>query len=92
MSKIQKCLFGLASFLCLSSTASYGQEIDSALIEGEQFYIYLFRVDVLSETEYFLAMSISRRGGIGSPSFKDFKKYSEDETAESEIQNESIEE
>ena len=82
MSKIQKCLFGLASFLCLLSTASYGQEIDSALIEGEQFYIYPFRVDVLSETEYFLAMSISRRGGIGSPSFKDFKKYSEDELGE----------
>lgn len=82
MSKLRLNILLSLALICGLNIASFGQVIDSVIIDGKQFYVYPFRVDVLSESEYQMAKHVNKRNKLQAATFTDFKEYYSDESDE----------
>ncbi len=79
MSKLQLIILFSSILISWSCSLVFAQKIDSVTIDGKQFYVYPFQVEVLSQPEYNIATRTKKINSFRSASFQDYRKYFFDE-------------
>jgi antitoxin component YwqK of YwqJK toxin-antitoxin module len=56
-------------------SGTFAQDIDTAFIDGKEYFVYPFSITVSSESEYYLAMKKRKANGMRQGSYGKYQKY-----------------